>query len=389
MFALTGLIYYYVMPVFGLNETSTGYFGLHIYSLDWLYAAEALYAGGAFAAFWFWRNILAINPAIRFPHDQQYSWRISLFFWALAAAGVITMLLLGYLNVFVTKDFELAADVSQYAFLNLAFSLMVPMMLVFMLHHNFKSFTWVLLLVVLFLFLQAGFRYRMVILLSAVATSFMLSRGYRMRASYVVASAFIMLPIINLIGAVRKYGNGINLEGIQDLKWVDLVTSFNGEIGIVYTLASFAQSPLPDPIGPEPWLVALARLIPSFIWHDKPEPTYLKTITAHLLDVSADQAGVAAPQHVEMMLQFGWTGIFFLSFLYMSIICLIVKLLSKLGWEGRIAGFSIIPAFFGFYMQTRGYFFQILADGLFYFLPLFLIYFRFKPRAGTSDASWV
>ena len=39
-----------------------------------------------------------------------------------------------------------------------------------------------------------------------------------------------------------------------------------------------------------------------------------------------------------------------------------------------VAGCSLAPVFFGFYMQTSGYFFQILSDGLFIFGPIFLVH---------------
>jgi hypothetical protein len=38
-----------------------------------------------------------------------------------------------------------------------------------------------------------------------------------------------------------------------------------------------------------------------------------------------------------------------------------------------------VPAFFGFYMQTRGYFAQVFADALFIFVPLFLIHVWERP----------
>jgi hypothetical protein len=103
---------------------------------------------------------------------------------------------------------------------------------------------------------------------------------------------------------------------------------------------------------------------------------------------NADQAGVAAPQHVEMLLQFGWFGMVPLAFLYFSIAALLIYKLSRLGREARIAGCSMAPAFFGFYMQTRGYFFQVFADALFIFGPLFAMHIASRLRATVGANAW-
>lgn len=87
----------------------------------------------------------------------------------------------------------------------------------------------------------------------------------------------------------------------------------------------------------------------------------------------AEQAGIAATQHVEMLLQWGWLGLGPLSFLYFCIACLLLSRLHKLDRTVRIAGYSLVPAYFGFYMQTRGYFFQIFADAIFMLAPLYLL----------------
>ena len=50
------------------------------------------------------------------------------------------------------------------------------------------------------------------------------------------------------------------------------MSSFSGEAGIVYTLGYIADHPLPNLVMFEPWTVGFARLIPSFIWTDKPTP---------------------------------------------------------------------------------------------------------------------
>ena len=145
-----------------------------------------------------------------------------------------------------------------------------------------------------------------------------------------------------------------------------------------------AENTLPEYITYEPWLVGIARLIPSFIWSDKPSAEYLRNFIAGTTVANADQAGVAAPQHVEMLYQFGWFGLPVLAFIYYGLACLLVGKLLKTSRETRIAGCALVPAYFGFYMQTRGYFFQVLADGLFMFGPFFLINQASGPRVNAA-----
>jgi len=103
----------------------------------------------------------------------------------------------------------------------------------------------------------------------------------------------------------------------------------------------------------------------------------------------AEYAGIAAPQHVEILVQMGWWGLFPLAFLYFSLAGWLVKSLAHRGYEARLAGCATVPPFFGYYMQTRGYFFATLADGLFMFVPLFLLNLnmrlRFRPRRQRTN----
>lgn len=99
---------------------------------------------------------------------------------------------------------------------------------------------------------------------------------------------------------------------------------------------------------------------------------------------------MAAPQHVEMLLQFGWMGLPFLAFFYFSLAIFLLTRLSRMGREVRIAAWALVPIFFGFYMPTRGYFFQVLTDGIFTFGPLFLLHLfqqqKMQPHAAGSSS---
>ena len=158
------------------------------------------------------------------------------------------------------------------------------------------------------------------------------------------------------------------------MSWQDIIADFGGEVGPVFTLASFTAKPLPDLILFDPWIIAIARLVPSALWPEKPTADYLLHINSAFTVDGIENAGVAATQHLEMLAQFGWLGLPFLAFLYFTIAIFLVSRLNRLGREARIAGCALVPAFFGFFMQQRGYFFMTLSEGLFVFGPLFIVH---------------
>jgi hypothetical protein len=207
---------------------------------------------------------------------------------------------------------------------------------------------------------------------------FSLRRGIRFRIAYVLPGIFFGVLGANFIATTRIRGIGLDLTRIAGLSWVDVISSFGGEVGPLFSFSQIASHPIKHYFFFDPWLIAIERLIPSFLWSDKPDPTYLY-IALRGFTADAKAAGVAIPQHVEMLLQFGWIGLGIVAFLYFTFAIRLLKRLARLGPEGRVVGAALVPVFFGFYMPTRGYFFQTLTDGLFTFGPLFAIH-AFMPR---------
>lgn len=388
MTIMTSFIYFYLMPTLTLATGDPGYFGMYLTSLDWLYFAVLLYSLGAIAAFFVQRRALMAAPGAPKPNERQMVEPIFYALWAIAAAGFIVQIVTGKLNLSGSENYEFAADkVGELAFVTQTYNIMIPLTLIVLIRDNFKLRSLALLVVILFVFLQIGFRFRLMIMLAAVASSFVIVRGTKMRVSYTIAGAVIAIALSNLVGSLRRYGQGLNLSNFDDVSTNGLLTSFGGEFGIVYTLAYAAENPLPYPVMFEPWVVGIARLIPSFIWQDKPTAEYLGYFIEGAT-TNAKGAGVAVSQHVEMLLQFGWIGLPFLAFFYFNIAAYLISCLHRLGREARIAGCALVPAYFGFYMQTRGYFFQIFVDSLFFFGPLFLVHV-FEKQLGLAPASAV
>ena len=373
MAMITSLIYFYLMPVVVLARGDEGFFGMYISDLTWVHTAVLLYTLGAIAAFaWHWR-VLVANPAFSYPWDKKLNVPVFMALWAIAVAGVLIQYAQGKLNVTGGADYQFTGDFGQMAFMTQSVNLLIPLTLVLLVRERFSPLALLVLAIVLFVFLQAGFRFRILIMLASVISAYTLQRGIKVGILGGFLGMSVGLPLLILLGTIRRYGQGIDLSGFQMERLNSTSSNFGGEFGCVYSFDYIAAHPLP-PLSPfEPWIIGITRLVPSFLWPDKPSAQYVKYYISGATEAGAEQAGIAVPQHAEILVQMGWWGLVPLAFLYFSIAGWLVKRVAYTGREVRLAGCAIIPTYFGYYMQTRGYFFQIFADALFMLGPLFLL----------------
>jgi hypothetical protein len=387
---LTSMMYFFIMPGFALSGGNFEFLGMYLTSLEGVHVAVLLYALGGAAAWVVWFRYLRINPATVRIYERPMNLTVAWILVAVAMAGVLVQVALGRLQFFAADEAQRnnVGEDEGFAFLILSVSMLIPLVLILLLRTRFHIYGLLVLAGVFLVILTTGFRFRIVILASAVIISYMLVRRIRIRVSYVALGTCLALIVVNAIGYSRTYGRGIDLSRLEGLTWVDLLHAVGGEIGPVFALAHIVESPPPDLIYFEPWTVGIARLVPSFLWPDKPYPNYLLDYGSGFAEIYQRTAGVAAPQHAEFLLQFGWFGLPLLAFVYFAFACKVVERLQWLGLEARIAGCAMAPAFFGFYMQQRGYFFQLLCEFLFMFGPLFLVHFRTKlPPAAARESS--
>ncbi|MBX9761216.1 MAG: hypothetical protein K2Y29_20735 [Beijerinckiaceae bacterium] len=368
----TAFIYFYLIPSTIMATGDTGYLGLMMGDMRWAHFAVFLYSAGAALAFVAGRAILTTDPARPLPGDRPLNLMILFGLWGVGLAGVVLQIALGRFDPLGSADVILTGG-DDLRFINLTFSMLVPVAIVTLIRFNFNPFSVLALLLVAFILLQVGFRYRIVILLAGAATAYALTRGLKVGILGGILGCTGGLFLVNIIGAIRRYGDGVNLSNLDGVDLSTFGTKFSGEAGIAYVLGYVTENRLPPPAWVEPWIVGIAGLVPSAIWPGKPRPDYLAHIVSGAGVEQAEKYGVAASQHVEFLLQAGWWGLLPLTFLYYFVICKILARAARTGRETRIAAFSIAPAFFGFYMQSRGYFFQILTDFLFMIGPLFLM----------------
>ncbi len=390
MTMLTSLVYFYLMPVVALAGGDSGFFGMFISDMAWTHLAVLMYAVGASLAFFTNWKTLRINPAVHYSSDRAFNVYIYRGLWGLALLGAAAQVALGKLNILGLQNYVFAFDeIAKLAFLTEAFNLMVPLTLILLIREKFNLRSLIITAIILWGFMQVGFRFRIIILLAAAVGTYASLHGTKIGMVRGVLGCVIGLFLINLMGAIRRYGEGIDLSRLSWESFDGMTSSFGGEFGIVYVLDFMANNPLPPPVPLDPWVVGVGRLVPSFIWPEKPVAEYM----AHLIDgatvAGADKAGIAAPQHVEMLLQAGWWGLLPLAFLYYWLACRLMRFAARASYEVRLATYMLIPTFFGFYMQTRGYFFQVFVDFLFTLMPLVILSGRRRTtRLGGATKAW-
>lgn len=372
---LTSVIYFFIIPYTLVSDSSSNYLGIYLSDMRWMQFAVLLYIAGMAVACRFFERNLKLNVAEKRVGERIYNPAIYYGLIIISFIGIFYLTFTNKLNLISSSDFTFdKSQINTFSFVNLVFNILIPLMLVFLIKRNFDLLSLFLMLILFWILLQTGFRYRILILAASAGTAFFIANNYRIRTLYTVGGAFVGVFLVNLLGMIRRYGEGVDLSRLENVDVGSILTSFRGEAGIAFVMDYTARQPLPPLVTIEPWTVAIARLVPSFLWADKPQASYLENIVAGATTIRAEQAGAAAPQQVEMLFQFGWPGIPVLAFLYFGFAVLLLGWINRLGREARIAGFAMIPVYFGYYMQTRGYFSQILSDGLFFFLPLFMIH---------------
>jgi hypothetical protein len=371
---MTSFAYFYLMPVVALAGGDRGFFGMYISDMLWMHFGVLLYNLGAIGAFLAHWRVLNANPEPAYSWDRPISNKLYLALWGLAIAGVAVQATTGRFNILGNEAYNMATDDGDsLAFLTQAYNLMIPLTLILLIRERFSLRSLAALALVLGVLLQAGFRFPILLMLTSTAGAFALQRGFKIGILRGAGGFALGLLLVNVIGAVRRYGQGIDLSALTSEHLESTASGFGGELSLVYVLDYVAANALPPPNWVEPWVVGVSRLVPSFLWPDKPIAEYLTRISAGAAVAGADKAGIAAPQHVELLLQFGWWGLVPIAFCYFWIAGWLVRRVAFTGREVRLAGCTLIPFFFGYNMQTRGYFFQVLAGGLFILGPLFIL----------------
>jgi hypothetical protein len=381
---LTSFLYFYFMPVVLVMTGRNYLLGMELTSLEDTHWVTLLYVLGMATACGLNQRKLHVISLNADEIDMPLNRVVFFGLWALSLSSILALFLFGQLSLAGDIEYKLLTTDTPIAFLNLGLSLAEPITLIYLIRDNFGFKSLGVLTGVLYVFSVAGFRYRVLILLCAVGIAFLIVRRIRVRISMVIAGAITGVYLMNLMGMARRYGTGFQSVDLGSLSMTEILTGFGGESGIVYVTQYAASNP-PEWIWFEPYIISVVRLVPSFIWPDKPTASYLTLWSSYFFDQNAARGfGLAAPQQVEMLYQFGQAGVFVLAFIYFTLINRLQYAMARVSHDARIAGLSLIPPFFGYFMQSRGYFYQIFLDAVFTFAPVFLVHIGMTRRHGSS-----
>ncbi len=330
-----------------------------------------LYMLGAFMAFRVGSNNLApviITSDITFKGKSIPYYGLC---WIISLAVVMFMLVRG-IGTDDSGAILAKGAVSDMKFLLSAYDLMIPLTIIASLRRGFDKVSIVIAVAVGFILSVLGSRYRVLLLVGGLLNAFFLFTGSKPRIMTLGVISLILVMTMNFLHLIRSYGSGFHFDKLSDVGFDDILFQVGGESGAVF-IADAAAKTDSELIFFDPWIIGLSRLIPSALWPDKPAPDYLARVLYYFDFNGIDSMGMAPPQLVEVYWQFGWVGIPLIGFAWAYLARAILARFNRESAEINITAMALVPWFFGYYLQSRGYFSQVLNDFLFIFAPLYLL----------------
>ena len=253
-----------------------------------------------------------------------------------------------------------------------------------------KNFSITLLSIIISssLFLNSGFRFRILFLFLSIVI-FTLTKEDKIKARLAVNigifSIIFGLIFMTIIGEIRTYGQGINLENLNFSNnfLMDIINT--GESTIFITTSGIINL-IPETLPFEnfyPIFKTIIHPLPSFII-DKNSGDYLFKIVNGVFGFKNIYQGAAYLNFGEYYLMFGWFGIFIFNLL-LGYLFKILWLWINLHKEEPLANLIyILNVTFIYMVLSRGYLPQQVHLYMFTVFPVFAIYFLNLKRKLTN-----
>ena len=275
-------------------------------------------------------------------------------------------------------------------YFGLSVNLLIPgSIILFLLHkrgHIGRGPVVAVVVVAALIFINMGFRYRLVLLGGGMAFGYYIMRRTRPNMAVVVVVGLVSLAAMGEIGNMRRYGAGLDLNS-RSGSWVTSFISAFGETGIFLTSGAVLKL-VPDNrpyVGFEPIIQSLILPIPSALYAAKDTNSYAReTIIAIYGEGYYD--GAAFMSFAESYLAFGWLGLV-LYHLLVGIACARLWRWTVHRTENIFAVLvyaSAIP--YLYVVFSRGYMPQVVMLFCFTVLPAIVLYraarrvVRFVPK---------
>ncbi len=227
------------------------------------------------------------------------------------------------------------------------------------------------IIVALIIYAISGFRYRILILIATLITTYYLFPKPK-KINYLIVGSIAIVFFVGMavIERTRSYGRGLDFTKIEnhdisemDAAESDFVSSFSAEV--------LKQYELDDYIFLEPIYTALTMPIPRVIFPEKPNGYYMRE--ANLKVYRTIEYGNAFLYFAEAYISFGWLGII-LQGLFIGWVCKIfwtnykshTKSLGSIILLGLFNGFCFV-------WVSRGYFAQVFTTYMYFIIIPFWI----------------
>ena len=231
------------------------------------------------------------------------------------------------------------------------------------------------MLITILLFLNSGFRFRVFFLITSIILYFLI-REEKLKPDLAIylagLSIILVLLFMFLIGEIRNYGGGLNLNLLNNSTGNVFKT---GESDIFIT-TSGVMNIIPEKIPFQnfyPIIKTLLHPIPASLFN-KASGDYLVTILDKVYGMKDFYFGAAYLNYGEYYIMFGWYGVFFFSFLLGHIFKRLWYWINERKEEPLALMIYLLNISFIFMIISRGYLPQQLQLYIFTIFPLYGIY---------------
>lgn len=269
-------------------------------------------------------------------------------------------------------------------------NLFIPACCIFLVKSIQKNkYSWLFIVSVLYpvaLYITLGFRYRVILLVLSLLTTYHL---YLMkRPNFLALSLFSVLIItfMGIIGSTRTYFSGLkNLDRIENKSFGDLFVSGFSEAQTFQSTGLLIQN-VPtahDFMGLQAIYETIAMPIPRQFWPGKPSGESLDAMySIYEYEVGSGDVstGAAILNYGENYLAFGWLGVIMGAF--------ILGLLLRYSWNWflnrkdnalAIVYIAVLNSFI-YVVISRGYLPQVVINFFFTVFPVYLLYKNSKSK---------
>lgn len=155
-----------------------------------------------------------------------------------------------------------------------------------------SSINIILFFILFFLFLYAGFRYRLALLVLPAALVFYQKADIKRKIA-IASSSIVFFVILMLFGQIRTYGQFMIDPSQINTNFQSIVAESGENIVSETTMIVMNNYSSVDPLLFEPYYVSVTHLIPSFLFPEKPRASYISIFSKF----SSDYDGIGAAMH--------------------------------------------------------------------------------------------